>query len=59
VFSGVFLVGNAGGAFLFGYVAHAFGYATMWTAVTALLVVGGGLSLRLAAGPPEGLPAPA
>ena len=30
VFSAVFLVGNAGGAFLFGYVAHALGYGRMW-----------------------------
>jgi MFS family permease len=51
IFSGVFLVGNAGGAFLFGFVAHVLGYPGMWGLVTALLVVGAGLSLRLAADP--------
>lgn len=50
VFSGVFLVGSAGGAFLFGYVAHRYGYAIMWSAVTALLTVGALLSLRLSEG---------
>jgi MFS family permease len=50
VFSGVFLVGNAGGAFLFGYVAHAFGYVAMWSAVAALLVAGAALSLSIGHG---------
>jgi MFS family permease len=49
LFSGVFLVGNAGGAFLFGYVAHAVGYGQMWAVLTTILLVGGGLSLRLPA----------
>ncbi|HSE93435.1 MAG TPA: MFS transporter [Methylomirabilota bacterium] len=48
VFSAVFLVGNAGGAFAFGYVAHAFGYAAMWGLLAALLLAGASLSLRLA-----------
>jgi MFS family permease len=52
VFSGVFLVGNAGGAFVFGYVAHALGYGVMWSLVAALLLAGAGLSLRLAADTP-------
>jgi MFS family permease len=47
VFSAVFLVGSAGGAMLFGWVAHALGYGVMWSALTALLLVGGGLSVRL------------
>jgi MFS family permease len=47
VFSGVFLIGSAGGACAFGYVAHAIGYGPMWSVVTALLLTGGGLSLRL------------
>jgi hypothetical protein len=46
----VFLVGNAGGAFLFGYVAHAFGYVAMWSAVAALLVAGAALSLSIGHG---------
>jgi MFS family permease len=48
VFSAVFLVGNAGGASAFGYVAHGIGYASMWGLLTALLLAGAGLSLRLA-----------
>ncbi len=47
VFSAVFLVGNAGGAFVFGYVAHGFGYASMWGLLAAMLLTGAGLSLRL------------
>jgi MFS family permease len=47
-FSAVFLVGNAGGAFLFGYVTTVVGYGAMWGLLTALLLVGLLLSLRLA-----------
>ena len=47
VFSAMFLVGNAGGAMVFGYVAHAFGYGALWTALTALLLAGASLSVRL------------
>jgi MFS family permease len=47
VFSAVFLVGNSGGAFLFGYVAHRLGYGVMWSMLTALLVAGALLSLGL------------
>lgn len=48
VFSAVFLVGNAGGASAFGYVAHGIGYASMWGVLTALLLAGAAISLRLA-----------
>ena len=47
VFSAVFLIGNSGGAFLFGYVAHHFGYGPMWSALTVLLFIGALLSLGL------------
>jgi MFS family permease len=57
VFSGVFLVGSAGGAFAFGYVAHAAGYPIMWAIATALLLVGAALSLRLSAEPEGNLAA--
>jgi len=48
VFSAMFLVGQTTGAFLFGWVAHAAGYAVMWSALTILLTLGGALSTRLA-----------
>jgi MFS family permease len=47
VFSAVFLIGNSGGAFLFGGVAHRLGYAIMWSVLTTLLLVGALLSLGL------------
>ena len=47
VFSAMFLMGNAAGAMVFGYVAHAFGYGVLWTALTALLLAGAALSVRL------------
>ena len=47
VFSAVFLVGNSGGAFIFGVVAHRLGYGVLWSALTVLLVVGAVLSLGL------------
>lgn len=47
LFSGMFLVGQTSGAFTFGYVAHALGYGTMWTVLTALLVIGALLSIRV------------
>jgi len=37
IFSGVMLVGQTLGSMVFGYVAHAFGYAVMWGVVTLLL----------------------
>jgi MFS family permease len=49
VFSAMFLVGQTAGAFAFGYVANALGYGSMWAALTALLLLGGLVSLRLAA----------
>lgn len=48
VFSAVFLVGQTTGSFVFGYVAHAVGYAFMWTVLTSLLLAGGALSMTLA-----------
>jgi predicted MFS family arabinose efflux permease len=53
VFSAVFLVGHTAGAFFFGYVVHALGYGPMWGVLTALLLGGAGLSLRLAGGMPD------
>jgi MFS family permease len=47
VFSAVFLIGNSGGAFLFGGVAHRFGYAVMWSVLTVLLLIGAVVSLGL------------
>ena len=50
VFSAMFLVGQTAGAFVFGWVAHSAGYAVMWSALTALLTIGGAVSTRLAHG---------
>lgn len=47
IFSAIFLAGQTSGAFLFGYVTHAVGYAFMWTLLTSLLVLGSTLSLKL------------
>jgi MFS family permease len=47
LFSAVMLVGQSAGAFAFGYVANALGYGSMWALLTALLLVGGLVSLRL------------
>jgi MFS family permease len=49
VFSAVFLVGHAAGAFVFGYVTHGFGYGVMWTVLAVLLLLGAYLSVGLAA----------
>ncbi|PYM98825.1 MAG: hypothetical protein DME08_07085 [Candidatus Rokuibacteriota bacterium] len=51
LFSAVFLVGNAGGAFVFGFVTHAIGYGYMWAILTALMLAGAGVSLRLTPAP--------
>jgi MFS family permease len=51
VFSAMFLLGQAVGAFVFGGVAHGLGYASMWTIVTMLLLIGSALSMRLPAAP--------
>ncbi|HAM56675.1 MAG TPA: hypothetical protein DCQ64_15290, partial [Candidatus Rokubacteria bacterium] len=50
IFSAVFLVGQTAGAFVFGWVIHAAGYGATWSALTALLLAGAGVSLRLAPG---------
>jgi len=48
IFSAVFLAGQTSGSFLFGYVTHAVGYAFMWSALSALLLLGSALSLKMA-----------
>jgi predicted MFS family arabinose efflux permease len=48
IFSGVFLFGNAAGAFAFGWVAHAGGYGRMWLVLGAALLSGAFLSRGLA-----------
>jgi MFS family permease len=50
IFSAVFLVGNALGSMVFGYVAHSLGYSVMWATLTALLAAGFGWSFRLRVG---------
>ena len=50
IFSAVFLVGNALGSMVFGYVAHGLGYFAMWAMLTGLLAAGFGLSFRLREG---------
>lgn len=50
IFSAVFLVGNALGSMVFGYVAHGLGYAAMWGTLTLLLLAGFVLSFRLRVG---------
>ena len=51
VFSAMFLLGQSVGAFVFGGVAHGLGYASMWTIVTMLLLMGSALSMRLPRAP--------
>lgn len=58
IFSAVFLVGNALGSMVFGYVAHGLGYSVMWAMLTALLAVGFGLSWRLRVGYAARMPPP-
>jgi MFS family permease len=48
IFSAMFLAGSTVGAFTFGWVANALGYGSMWAALTALLLVGCLVALRLA-----------
>ena len=50
IFSAVFLVGNALGSMVFGYVAQGLGYAVMWSTLTFLLLAGFVLSFRLRVG---------
>jgi MFS family permease len=53
IFSAMFLTGQTIGAFSFGWIANALGYGSMWAALTALLLAGCLVSLRLrTAGPP-------
>ena len=47
MFSAVFLVGQTVGAFAFGYITHAIGYAFMWTMLASLLLLGAALSMSL------------
>lgn len=47
VFSSMFLLGQTVGAVTSGAVAHALGYASMWTILTMLLLIGSALSMRL------------
>ena len=47
VFSAVMLLGQTGGAFLFGFVTHAAGYGFMWWTLTMLLIMGSAFSMRL------------
>jgi MFS family permease len=47
IFSAMFLTGQTAGAFAFGWVANAAGYGSMWATLTALLLVGCLVSLRL------------
>lgn len=48
VFSAMFLLGQTSGAVAFGAVAHALGYASMWTILTMFLLIGSALSMGLA-----------
>ena len=48
IFSAVFLAGQTSGSFLFGYVTHAVGYAFMWSVLSAFLLVGSALSMKMA-----------
>jgi MFS family permease len=48
VFSAMFLLGQTSGAFVFGAVAHALGYAFLWTILALLLLVGAALAVGLA-----------
>jgi MFS family permease len=47
VFSAAVLLGNATGAFAFGYIAHWLGYGQMWVVLTLVLVLGFAMSAKL------------
>jgi MFS family permease len=47
IFSAMFLVGNAVGAVVFGYIAHWLGYRVMWSVLTLFIIAGFVLSFRL------------
>ena len=51
VFSSMFLLGQTLGAIVFGTVAHTLGYASMWSVLTMLLLIGSALSMGLATTP--------
>ena len=58
IFSAMFLTGQTIGAFSFGWIANALGYGSMWATLTALLLTGVLVSLRLrTGGPPSRAPA--
>jgi len=56
IFSAVFLVGNALGSIVFGYIAHGLGYGVMWSTLTTLLTAGFLLSFRLRVGHAQRVP---
>ena len=45
------LLGQTAGAVIFGAVAHALGYASMWSVLTMLLLIGSALSMGLPRAP--------
>ena len=47
VFSAMFLLGQTLGAVVSGAVAHALGYASMWSILTMLLLMGSAVSMGL------------
>ena len=47
LFSAMFLLGQTAGAFTFGAVAHALGYAALWFILTMLLLIGAALAVGL------------
>jgi MFS family permease len=47
IFSAIFLCGQAAGAFAFGGLAHALGYALAWTVLTGFVVIGSLVSVDL------------
>jgi MFS family permease len=49
IFSAIFLCGQAGGAFTFGWFADLLGYATMWLVLCVLTFAGSFVSLGLPA----------
>jgi predicted MFS family arabinose efflux permease len=51
VFSSMFLLGQTAGAVVFGAVAHALGYASMWSILAMLLLIGSALSMGLPRAP--------
>ena len=51
VFSSMFLLGQTVGAVMFGAVAHVLGYASMWSILSMLLLIGSALSMGLPRAP--------